>query len=116
MSQYEKMNREALINYIESLKKQVEKHRGHASKLQSKIMKLEKDLGILEVEGFIEEPSLPPILIGGGLNGAPVCSEHGAMLRYDNNIWRCESCKGKPSVDLTSLLKFIQRELTVMLE
>jgi len=57
---------------------------------------------------------LPPILIGGGLNASPVCSEHGAMLRYENNIWRCESCKGKPSVDLTRILRFIHHELTVM--
>lgn len=63
---YDKMKRDALISYIEGLKKQAEKLRGSNRELQSRVGKLEKDLGILEVEGFLEEPSLPPILIGGG--------------------------------------------------
>ncbi len=110
---YNDMDRDALINYIEGLKKQTENLRTSNSELQSRVGKLEKDLGILEVEGFLEEPSLPPLLIGGGLNGAPECSKHGAMLRYEHNIWRCESCKGKPSVDLSRILRFIHHELTV---
>ena len=91
---------------IAGFKKTIVKIAGERDALKRENTGLRRDLGILEEEGFIEDASLPPIII----RERPVCSKHGAMLRYGNNIWRCESCPGKPSVDLDELIKFIREE------
>lgn len=95
-------------NVIEGMRNTVKNKNKLISKLTKERDQLKKDLGILEETGYIEEPSLPPIIIGAGLNAAPVCSKHGAMLRYKHDIWRCEACK--TSVDLSKLLYYIQHE------
>ena len=90
----------------EGYKKTIAKIAGERNELKRENTRLRRDLGILEEEGYIEEASLPPIII----RERPVCSKHGAMLRYGNDIWRCESCPGKPSVDLGELIKFVREE------
>jgi len=71
--------------------KTIERMKEHISRLHKENGKLKKELGILEEEGFIEEPSLP--LIKFGPTGKPYCEKHGAMLAYDHKIYRCEACK-----------------------
>jgi len=88
--------------------KTIEKMKAQISELRKENSKLQRNLGILEIEGFIEGPSLPLIKVGAGYKARPVCEKHGAMIRYDNDIWRCEECK--TSVDLRDSLKWIQEE------
>lgn len=60
-------------NVIEGMRNTVKNKNKLISKLTKERDQLKKDLGILEETGYIEEPSLPPIIIGAGLNAAPVC-------------------------------------------
>ena len=77
------------------------------SKKNKEISKLTKELGILQAGEIIEDPSFPPIILGEGLYARPVCAEHGEMLRYKNNIYRCPTCL--TSVDLTNQYKWTSR-------
>ncbi|MBA7490015.1 hypothetical protein ES702_00549 [subsurface metagenome] len=97
-----------LEKQIEGQKNTIKRLREEKAKLQKENHRLKRELGILEEDGFIEQPSLPPIKIGAGLHARPVCEKHGAMLRYQHAIWRCEACK--TSVDLSESLKWIREE------
>jgi len=88
--------------------KTIKKMKTQISELRRENTKLQRNLGILETEGFIESPFLPLIKVGAGYKARPVCEKHGAMIRYNNDIWRCEECK--TSVDLRDSLKWIQKE------
>ena len=76
----------------------IKKLRRQIAELQSRATKRK--------DGFTERPSLPPIVLGAGLNATPVCAEHGAMQAYKHHIWRCEECKS--SVDLSQLLAWVR--------
>lgn len=88
--------------------KTIQRMKGHISRLHKENGKLKRDLGILEESGFLEAPSLPLIKIGSGYKGMPTCEKHGEMLRYKNDIWRCEGCK--TAVDLSESLRWIREE------
>jgi len=101
-----------LERQLEGQKKTLEKIKLERQKIMKEHYELEKKLAEIEgehfIRGYIEKPSLPLIKIGAGLNGRPICEKHGAMIRYENDIWRCEICK--TAVDLQDLLKFIREE------
>jgi hypothetical protein len=78
---------------IEGMKNTITKKNELISRLTKERDQLRKELGLLEETGYVEEPSLPPIIIGAGYGASPVCSKHGAMIRYKHDIWRCEACK-----------------------
>lgn len=99
---------EQLKRQIEGQKKIIRRLREEKSNLQKENHRLKKDLGILEEKGFIEKPSLPPIKVGAGYRGRPICEKHGEMLRYEHAIWRCEACK--TAVNLSESLKWIREE------
>jgi hypothetical protein len=76
---------------VKGLRKTIDKVSKDKARLQKEVSKLKKELGILEDEGFVEQPSLPPIIYN--YVDPPYCEEHGALLRFEHNIWRCEACK-----------------------
>lgn len=96
------------VRQIEGQKKTIAKLKKTISGLQKKIDSLERDLGIREETGYVDLPSLPLIIIGAGYRARPVCEKHGAMVRYKNDIWRCEGCK--TAVDLSQSLRWIREE------
>ncbi len=97
-----------LRRQIEGQKNTIQRLNKEKATLQKENHRLRQDLGILEEKGFIEQPSLPLIKVGAGLRGRPVCEVHGAMLRYEHAIWRCETCK--TAVDLSESLHWIREE------
>jgi len=93
---------------VQGLEKTASKIKKENQRLQKENNRLQKELGIFKEEGFVEELSLPLIKIGAGYKSRPECEVHGAMLRYKNDIWRCEACK--TAVDLSENLKWIREE------
>ncbi len=93
---------------VQGLKKTMSKIKRENQRLQKENNRLQKELGIFREEGFVEEPSLPLIKVGVGYKSRPECEVHGAMLRYKNDIWRCEACK--TAVDLSESLNWIREE------
>lgn len=93
---------------VQGLKKTASKIKKENQRLQKENNRLQKELGIFQREGFVEDPSLPLIKVGAGFRGRPVCEKHGAMLRYEHDIWRCEACK--TAVDLSESLNWIREE------
>ena len=102
------MGEEILLKRLQGQEKIIRNLGKEKAELQKENHRLKQDLGILEEEGFLEEPSLPLIRVGAGFRGRPVCEVHGVMLRYKHAIWRCEECK--TSVDLSESLKWIREE------
>ncbi len=93
---------------IQGLKKTASKIKKENQRLQKENHRLQKELGIFQEEGFVEDASLPLIKVGAGFRARPVCEKHGGMLRYKNDIWRCEACK--TAVDLSESLSWIREE------
>lgn len=97
------------LKRLEGYMKTIIKLKEQNAELRKRKAKLEQRLGIkIDVEGFVEKPSLPLIMVGAGYKARPICEEHGEMLRYKHDIWRCEACK--TSVDLSQSLRWIREE------
>ena len=111
MPDLEKMNKENMIKYITNLEKTKENNKLKISELQSTITKLNKQLG----EGTSPHPDTPslPVIIFRfyqNMDLYPFCEKHGAMNRYEYNIWRCNECG--IAVNMTD----IERKREVLLE
>ena len=102
------MGEEILLKRLDGQDKIIRSLGKEKAELLKENHRLRRELGILEEKGFLERPSFPPIRVGAGFRGRPVCEKHGAMLRYKHTIWRCEECK--TSVDLSESLKWIREE------
>lgn len=75
----------------EGFRRTIEKQKRQIASLQRENSKLKRELGVLEVNGYIEEPSLPAIVYD--FVSPPRCEKHGATLAFDKGYYRCEACK-----------------------
>ena len=85
---YTELPPETLIKIIEGKDKTLENTRSRVKELQKENTRLKHESGEQE-DGFKDTPSLNIIRF---VDGRPHCSEHGAMNRYDHQIYRCIMC------------------------
>ena len=99
------MKHEHLAAMTQSLQKTVVNQRDKIGELQRQ--RQQKD----RVDGeYPDTPSMPLIILPEVMFGKypwsdevkPYCSKHGAMLRYEHNIYRCPTCG--TGIDMTSLI------------
>ena len=76
---------------LEGVKRTRTKVANERDNLRKHVTQLQKNLGILEEEGYIEGASLPAIVYDYVSN--PRCEVHGATVAYDKGYYRCEACK-----------------------
>ena len=88
MIDYSTMPRETLIKVIMGKDNTLENMRDKVKELQREVTGLKRETGE-QKDGFRDTPSLNVIRFK---DYRPVCSEHGAMNRYEHEIYRCTAC------------------------
>jgi len=85
---YQDMPRETLIKIIEGKDRTLQNTKAKLGEVQRELSRVKREVGLQE-DGFKDTPSLNVIRFK---DHRPVCSEHGAMNRYDHEIYRCTAC------------------------
>ena len=100
MVDYSKMPHETLIKIIEGKEKTLENTKRKVAELQRELTRIRRESGV-QVDGFRDTPSLNVIRFQ---DHRPVCSEHGAMNRYDHEIYRCITCGAAVSLEEKTII------------